>query len=67
MIHAQKRENLNYGSGLNDNSACFYMNIVHNWKTAGIRIYNNLCQGAEDEGFAIPHIDCDYLDNQVFF
>jgi hypothetical protein len=67
LIHAQKRDDINYGPGLYDNSACFYMETLINYKTANVKVYSNLCQGSDGLGFGLPHVDCDFLDNQLFY
>lgn len=67
MIHAQKRDDLNYGPGLYDNSACLYFNDVFDYKTASNSVYGNLCQGSDGIGFGLPHVNCDFLDNELFY
>lgn len=26
-----------------------------------------MCQGSDGEGFAFPHVECDFLDNELFY
>lgn len=63
LIRAQKRANLNYGPGLFDDSSCFSQWESMDYATTLNRVYGNLCQGSEGEGFAFPHVNCDLLDN----
>jgi hypothetical protein len=37
-----------------------------NTKTAAIRVHDNLCQGSQGHGFAVPHVDCDDMENYPF-
>lgn len=67
MIGAKNRDDLNYGTGLTDNSACLYMAEMFDYRTADIKVFENLCQGSDEEGFGLPLMNCDLLDNELFY
>jgi hypothetical protein len=50
----------------NDLLACFASYSVVNPKTDKVSVHDNLCQGSQGHGFAVPHVECDDIDIYPF-
>lgn len=62
MIGVTSRPNIIW----NDLRACIAAYGHINTKTAAIRVHDNLCQGSQGHGFAVPHVDCADMEDYPF-
>lgn len=62
MIGVRTRDSMIW----NDLLACFASYKAVNAKTDQIAVHDNLCQGSQGHGFAVPHVDCADIDIYPF-